>query len=90
MNKKRGSLPQATMVSSIETLMIFVLCQQAKAVSEAVAQRWSVKKVFLKISQNSQENTCPRVSFLWYTSGGCFCSFKVSYKDFKLPVRAGR
>ena len=24
----------------------------------------SVKKVFLKISQNSQENTCARVSFL--------------------------
>ena len=32
--------------------------------SEAVAQRCSVKKVFLEISQNSQENTCARVSFL--------------------------
>ena len=31
---------------------------------EAVAQRCSVKKVFLKISQNSQENNCARVSFL--------------------------
>ena len=31
---------------------------------EAVAKRCSVKKVFLKISQNSQENTCARVSFL--------------------------
>ena len=31
---------------------------------EAVTQRCSVKKVFLKISQNSQENTCARVSFL--------------------------
>ena len=31
---------------------------------EAVAQRCSVKKVFLEISQNSQENTCARVSFL--------------------------
>ena len=30
---------------------------------EAVAQRCSVKKVFLEISKNSQENTCPRVSF---------------------------
>ena len=29
-----------------------------------VAQRCSVKKLFLKISQNSQENTCARVSFL--------------------------
>ena len=27
-------------------------------VTEAVVQRFSVKKVLLKISQNSQENTC--------------------------------
>ena len=32
--------------------------------SEAVVQRCSVKKVFLEISQNSQENTCARASFL--------------------------
>ena len=31
---------------------------------EAVAKRCSLKKVFLEISQNSQENTCVRVSFL--------------------------
>ena len=31
---------------------------------EAVARRCSVKKVFLKISQNSEKNTCARVSFL--------------------------
>ena len=31
---------------------------------EAVAQTCSVKKVFLEISQNSQENTCANVSFL--------------------------
>ena len=31
---------------------------------EVVVQRCSVKKVFLEISQNSQENTCARVSFL--------------------------
>ena len=31
---------------------------------EAVVQRCSVKKVFLKISQDSQENTCSRVCFL--------------------------
>ena len=31
---------------------------------EAVDQRCSVKKVSLRISQNSQENTCVRVSFL--------------------------
>ena len=31
---------------------------------EAVIQRWSVKKVFLKILQNAPENPCARVSFL--------------------------
>ena len=31
---------------------------------EAVARRCPVKKVFVKISQNLQENTCARVSFL--------------------------
>ena len=30
---------------------------------EAVGRRWSLKKVFLEISQNSQENACARVSF---------------------------
>ena len=35
-----------------------------KTKAEAVVQRCSVKKVFLKISQNSQENTCADVSFL--------------------------
>ena len=32
--------------------------------TEAVAQRYSVKKVFLEIFQNSLENTCARASFL--------------------------
>ena len=32
--------------------------------TEAVAQRSSVKKVFLEISQNSQKNICARDSFL--------------------------
>ena len=31
--------------------------------TEAVVRRCSVKKVFLEISQNSQENTCARVPF---------------------------
>ena len=39
----------------------FASCSKA---SEAVVQRCSAKKVFLRISQNSQENTCTRVSFL--------------------------
>ena len=32
--------------------------------TEPVAQRCSVKKMFLEISQNSQENTCAKVSSL--------------------------
>ena len=32
---------------------------------EAVVQRCSVKKVFLEMSQNSQENTCARVLQLY-------------------------
>ena len=31
---------------------------------EAVTKRYSIKKVFLEISQNPQENTYGRVSFL--------------------------
>ena len=43
--------------------------------SEAVAQRCSVKKMFLELLQNSQENTCARVSFLikLQTSGLQLC-----------------
>ena len=36
---------------------------------EAVARRCSVKKVFLEISQNSQEKTCVRVHFLNEVAG---------------------
>ena len=32
--------------------------------TEAVGQMYSVKKVFLEILQNSQENTCARASLL--------------------------
>ena len=32
--------------------------------SEVAIRRCSVEKMFLKISHDSQENTCPRVSFL--------------------------
>ena len=38
---------------------------------EAVAQTCSVKKVFLEISQNSQENTCAAVSFLIKLEAAC-------------------
>ena len=42
----------------------FFLINSKSLKSEAVARRCSVKKVFLKISRNSPENTCPRASFL--------------------------
>ena len=45
-----------------------MLCQ---AISEAVAQNCSVKKVFLEISQNSQENNCARVSESRFKSQAC-------------------
>ena len=38
--------------------------QSVQRFTEAVAQRCSVKKVFLEISENSQENTCARASLL--------------------------
>ena len=51
--------------------------------TEAVVLRCSVKKVFLRILQNSQENTCARVSLLiklqvsgLCISGGCFCYYQ--------------
>ena len=37
--------------------------EQKKNRLEAVTQRCCLKNVFLEISQNSQENTCVRVSF---------------------------
>ena len=51
----------------IDVLKIGSLCLQRIynfINTEAVVQRYSLKKVFLEISQNSQENTCVIVSFL--------------------------
>ena len=40
---------------------------------EGIAQTCSVKKLILEISQNTQENTCARVSFLIKLQAvGCF------------------
>ena len=41
--------------------------------SEEVSQTCSVQKVFLGISQNSQENTCVRVFFKKETLAQVFC-----------------
>ena len=48
----------------LNILECYVLKGNHAVSKEAVVQRCSVKKVFLEISQNSQENTCARVSFL--------------------------
>ena len=71
--------------------------------SEAVVRMCSLKKVFLEISQNSQENACARVSF-FYKVEACnfikketlaqvfFCEFcKISKKTFsyRTPPVAG-
>ena len=42
---------------------IFPLFCKCSDNTEAVVERCSVKKMFLEISQNSQENTCIRGSF---------------------------
>ena len=68
-------------------------------------QKCSMKKVFSKIFQNSQENTCARVSFLinlqamrnfWEhlsiqnASGGCFSnSFSSKWEDNPVTVMVG-
>ena len=48
--------------ASIRKLLFFCCFQRVQI--EAVVQRCYMKKVFLKISQNPQENTCARISFL--------------------------
>ena len=47
---------------TIDVSYFFWFCKTVKA--EAVARRCSVRKVFLEIPQNTQENTCARISFL--------------------------
>ena len=49
-NIPAGNFPDTLVIITINT--------------KAVVQRFSVKKVFLEITQNSQENTYARVSFL--------------------------
>ena len=46
----------------------------SEILTEAVVRRCSVKKMFLKISQNSQENTCAWVSF-FNKVAGLACNF---------------
>ena len=47
-----------------EAFLIFRIPHSTVLITKAGIQRCFVKKVFLEILQNSQENTCARVSFL--------------------------
>ena len=60
----RLSNPPRYKINTPLLLGFFFYFFAAYHVSEAFARRYSVKNVFLKISQNSPENTCARVSFL--------------------------
>ena len=53
-----------------------ILLDRKMDFSKAVAQRCSVKKVFLEISQNSHENTCPRLPFKRRYSGKNIFSYR--------------
>ena len=87
LRKIDGVTNQFYLSQSIPSLNFnFISCQQVGKYEwrlfsqEAVAQTCSVKKVFLEISQNSQENTCARASFLIkLVAGGCFC-FSYTFK----------
>ena len=48
----------------IEQTLLEVSALTEETATEAGVQRYSVKKVFLKIAQNLQENACARVSVL--------------------------
>ena len=47
-----------------QQILIFILTKNNAKVEEAATKGFLCKKVFLEISQNSQENTCARFSFL--------------------------
>ena len=91
--KKQYSLPltDELILSSHKKFLHIFFFFLSKITSEAVVQRYSVKNLSLQISQNSQENTFARVSFLvklqartvlktlflQNSSGDCFCHFNL-------------
>ena len=58
---------------SVSCIVIKKNLQISHTNTDAVARRCSVKKVFLEISQNSQENICTRVSVLIKVFSCEFC-----------------
>ena len=63
-NLVRQSIPRGNNLDFLTSPTILDNLVHPRENTEAVVQRCSVKKVFLEISQNSQENTCARVCFL--------------------------
>ena len=56
---------------------------------EAVVRRCSIKNVFVEISQNSQENTCARLSFLIKKNRLWHRCFPVNFAKFlRTPLMA--
>ena len=51
------------MLITMLNLLLNVVKVNKKSTTDAAARRCFSKKMFLKISQNSQENTCARISF---------------------------
>ena len=62
--KKTPGVLKETAIQKSSLIYVVVKSREVLEKSEAVVQSCSVKKVFLEVSQNSQENTCARVSFL--------------------------
>ena len=70
-------------IKNFASCKIFTGPQIEASFTEAVVRRFSVKNVFLEITQNSQENPCARVTFstlfkkrLWHRR------FPVSFSKF--------
>ena len=57
---------------------------------EALVQRCFVKKVFLEILQNSQENTCARVSFLIKLQAFSYRTLLVAASDHAIVNLVGK
>ena len=55
--------------------------------TEAVARRCSVKKEFLEISQNSQENTCARALFLMKKTWKTLLKKRLWHRCFPVNLR---
>ena len=57
--------------------------------TEAVARRYSIKKLFLEILQNSQENTCARVKYTLTQVFSCeFCEISKNTLSYRTPPAA--